>query len=129
MIRQELINKYPKIFDGSAHRTNISVPDAWISLVDSMCQEIQDYCDNNDIEQVICEQMKEKFGGLRFYTNSASDEIYNIISKYENKSRKICQECGCEDCKVYNTKGSWIRFICELCAIKLNKEIYEITNV
>lgn len=57
-------------------------------------------------------QIKEKFGGLRFYTGPASEEIYNIISKYEDESMNTCIDCGkparyitsgyilpyCEDC-------------------------------
>lgn len=33
----------------------------------------------------------------------------------------MCQECGCADCDIVRTKG-WITYLCEPCAIKLNKE-------
>jgi hypothetical protein len=39
-------------------------------------------------------QVKEKFGGLRFYINSGSDEIFARISKAENDSYEICEKCG-----------------------------------
>jgi len=44
-------------------------------------------------DKKIC-QVKEKFGGLRFYINSGSDEIYERISKAENDSYEICERTG-----------------------------------
>lgn len=41
----------------------------------------------------IC-QVKEKFGGLRFYINGASDEVHDLISKAGSDSYNICQQCG-----------------------------------
>jgi len=39
-------------------------------------------------------QVKEKFGGLRFYINSASDEVHKRISEAENLSYETCETCG-----------------------------------
>lgn len=39
-------------------------------------------------------QVKEKFGGLRFYINSGSNEIHDRISKAERDSYEICEKCG-----------------------------------
>lgn len=39
-------------------------------------------------------QVKEKFGGLRFYINEGSDEIFNRITKAERDSYEICERCG-----------------------------------
>lgn len=39
-------------------------------------------------------QVKEKFGGLRFYINGASTEIHKRISEAENLSYKTCETCG-----------------------------------
>lgn len=44
-------------------------------------------------DKKIC-QVKEKFGGLRFYINSGTDEIYERISKAENDSYEICERTG-----------------------------------
>ena len=38
--------------------------------------------------------IKEKYGTLRLYCVSASDEVYRIIDKYENLSYETCIECG-----------------------------------
>lgn len=39
-------------------------------------------------------QVKEKFGGLRFYINAGSNEIFDRISKAERDSYDICEVCG-----------------------------------
>ena len=39
-------------------------------------------------------QVKEKFGGLRFYINAGSDEIFDRIVKAESDSYEICETCG-----------------------------------
>jgi hypothetical protein len=52
----------------------------------------------NDLEVLgwngqLC-QVKEKFGGLRFYINAASEPIWKRISQAEHESYKICETCG-----------------------------------
>ena len=39
-------------------------------------------------------QVKEKFGGLRFYINSGSDEIHQRILQAEKESYETCEVCG-----------------------------------
>jgi len=39
-------------------------------------------------------QVKEKFGGLRFYTNSHSRVIFDLIQQAEGQSFHICDVCG-----------------------------------
>lgn len=57
-------------------------------------------------------QIKEKFGGLRFYFAGGSHEMYALIQKYEDISYKTCISCG-RPAK-YMTRG-WISPYCELC--------------
>lgn len=39
-------------------------------------------------------QVKEKYGGLRFYTGPAPEEYYDLISEVENESYRTCEVCG-----------------------------------
>lgn len=57
-------------------------------------------------------QVKEKFGGLRFYMTWETEEIDKLISKAEDESHKICESCG-EPGKARS--GSWIRTLCDKC--------------
>ena len=42
----------------------------------------------------VASQVKEKFGGLRFYVDRASEKHYNYITFAENMSYRTCEECG-----------------------------------
>lgn len=43
----------------------------------------------------ICIQVKEKFGGLKFYVGAiVDDELATVIDAAEERSRHTCQECG-----------------------------------
>jgi hypothetical protein len=61
----------------------------WYELIKNLIDEL--IADGWDKQ--IC-QVKEKFGGLRFYTNGGGENHYNIISKYEKLSCNVCEECG-----------------------------------
>lgn len=39
-------------------------------------------------------QVKEKFGGLRFYVTGGTDKHYEMISMVEAMSYRVCEECG-----------------------------------
>jgi hypothetical protein len=56
-------------------------------------------------------QVKEKFGGLRFYTNGATDKHHNYISFAESMSYCTCEECGAPG-KRY-TDG-WHQTLCDI---------------
>ena len=63
-------------------------------------------------------QIKEKFGGLRWYDNGSSREVQDIIGKYESISEHTCISCG-KPAK-YITSG-WICPYCEDCISKNGK--------
>lgn len=54
-------------------------------------------------------QVKEKFGGLRFYVSGATPEIQAAIDFAESLSHTICEECGN---KGFIVGRSWIRTLC-----------------
>lgn len=89
-LEKNLVESYPVIFQdygGDARKTcmawGIACGDGWYLLINDMCQKIMDTIGEHDI-QVIATQVKEKFGGLRFY--------YVVIFKpsiFNKVSRKI----------------------------------------
>lgn len=72
-------------------------------------------------------QIKEKFGGLRWYDERSTEAVHNIIDKYESISYNTCIHCGKP--AEYMTTG-WISPYCADClsedekqtAKKLNKQ-------
>ena len=91
-----------------------AMPDGWrIAFGDQMVEELnQELVRGGFVNDYRITQIKEKFGGLRWYDNGNTEEGYNIIHKYESLSRKTCICCG-KPAK-YITLG-WICPFCEDC--------------
>jgi len=56
-------------------------------------------------------QVKEKFGGLRFYTNGTTQEFEAMIDKAEDESYSVCEWCG-EPGSV-DDSTYWVLTLCE----------------
>jgi len=56
-------------------------------------------------------QVKEKFGGLRFYINDGSDEIHKRIVEAEKLSYETCEICG--EKGELRTNIGWHLTLCE----------------
>ena len=57
-------------------------------------------------------QVKEKFGGLRFYCHGGTEEVHGAIHFAEQLSYRICEECGCPG-ELRTANRSWIRTLCD----------------
>jgi hypothetical protein len=107
-MRQELDEKlckdYPKIFanrNGDMTETamcwGFECGDGWYPLINLLCSEIQWHIDKNAKEgttQFVASQVKEKFGGLRFYGDGGDKTIHNFIWFAESMSTITCETCG-----------------------------------
>ena len=62
-------------------------------------------------------QVKEKFGGLRFYITGGSEEIHNLIDAAEDLSFETCEDCGTKENVTVNKVG-WIATLCDKCRSK-----------
>jgi hypothetical protein len=120
------------------------VPEGWLPIIDKLCGSIQHYIDyvylsepnpnyvegsqyksddetthrfiRKGVPQVMCSQMKEKFGGLRFYTFGHDDIVEGMIKMAEYMCDNTCEECGSEN-DLGMTTG-WITVKCRSCAEK-----------
>ena len=130
---EKLCTKYPKIFinrQGDMRTTamcwGFECGDGWYNIIDRLCSYLQFHTDHNNrplqdsniypYPQIIASQIKEKYGGLRFYVESATDRQYDVISFVETLSEHICEQCGSMN-HIGNTQG-WIRTLCQNCAIE-----------
>lgn len=125
---EELIQKYPKIFqDYEANPGRVNwhgVPKGWLPIIDKLCGSIQSYIDNVTryidkkpvkTPQVTCTQMKEKFGGLRFYVEGGDDHTDGMIYMAEHLCDNTCQDCGSE--QDLGITSGWISVLCRNCVI------------
>lgn len=62
------------------------------------------------VPQVVAVQVKEKFGGLRFYYNGGDEYIRGLENMAESMSYRTCETCGAPG---KSTKGGWIQTLCE----------------
>jgi len=61
------------------------------------------------IPQVTLDQVKEKFGTLRFYYSGGDDYIRGLVSMAESMSGVTCETCGKPGTQ---TPGGWIKTVC-----------------
>ena len=77
-----------------------SMPEGWRKAFGiQMCSEIKALLEKaHFVDQYRIIQIKEKYGGLRWYDNGVPDTIFQefiaLIDKYERLSEKICIKCG-----------------------------------
>jgi hypothetical protein len=89
----------------------------WYKIINELIEKLQNLDDyNGELFQV-----KEKYGGLRFYVSNENDKVSNLISCYETYSEHICEYCG----EFYTAKNrsfnGWYKTLCNKCAKKYVK--------
>lgn len=126
---EQLCAKYPKIFKnrhGDMKETlmcwGFECGDGWYQIINSLCNNIQHYTDwqnenhakgykqYKEVPQVVAVQVKEKFGGLRFYYEGGDEKIDGMVRMAESWAYNTCEECG----NLGKTRsGGWIRTLCD----------------
>ena len=114
-----LKDKFSKIFDSDFYFEH---GDGWYSLLEDLCSVIQSHIDwrakvadmngtETDISQVMAVQVKEKFGGLRFYYDGGDSYIRGAVDMAEYMSEKTCEACGKPGRKTMVNR--WLRTVCD----------------
>ena len=96
--------------------------DGWFNVLDQLMGNIQHHIDWNNknfekgytqykqVPQVTLDQIKEKFGTLRFYYTGGDDVIDGMVRMAESMSGVTCEECGNSG----TTGGQgWLVTLCE----------------
>lgn len=120
-LRNKLLGEFPDLFpkENPLFRKGSGVPffidcgDGWYKLIRDLCVSIREMLKKNPIDGFTVVQVKEKFGGLRFYIGYGSDKIFKRIHKAEEESYHICESCG-ESGKLRTDLGWW-RTLCDKC--------------
>lgn len=152
-LQEKLFRQYPKIFPERLRRDSqtscmywgLTCGDGWYSIIENLCGQLQHNTDKNDFPQVVAAQVKEKFGGLRFYYDleGGPDErlpksidiggrrimlphrdssyqngvIRGMVAAHESMSYSTCESCGTTDPArgVRVSRTDWIRTRCQSC--------------
>jgi hypothetical protein len=96
--------------------------DGWFNILNQLMANIQHHIDWNNknfekgytqykqVPQVTLDQVKEKFGTLRFYYTGGDDVIDGMVRMAESMSGVTCEECG----NPGTTGGQgWLVTLCE----------------
>lgn len=75
------------------------------------------YKEPEEIEPVVAEQVKEKFGTLRFYYRGGDQVVDGAVRMAEAMSARTCEICG-NNGRI--RKGGWIRTLCDQHATEFN---------
>jgi hypothetical protein len=110
----ELKAKHPDLFDG--HDIGLWVGEGWHPIIFSLCRQIDAYVKfvNNNPERtpvkVTVSQIKEKFGGLRFYYDGGDQYISGMVQMAEIWADHACEVCGDPG---KQRSGGWIKTLCD----------------
>ena len=88
--------EYPNLFKVYP-RSGFDLRPGWETLVHTLCSILEFQIKHLPEElrsNFYCAQVKEKFGGLRFYMTASALEMEGAITMAENMSLHICEECG-----------------------------------
>ena len=123
---KKLVEAFPLLYgdrnasmQSTAMCWGFSCGDGWFDIIWGLSSKleplIQKFVDDNPTTEVYpkASQVKEKFGGLRFYMTHTNDEISDLIGKAEALSYKTCENCGKPG---KERAGGWIRTLCDPCS-------------
>lgn len=113
-----LYERYPTIFaerrvspTRSLMCFGLCCDNGWFALIDKLCADIVAMEGHETFKAC---QVKEKFGGLRFYGQGGTEEIHKRVSQAEDESYKTCEHCGVTT-GVTCTGRYWVRSLCDVC--------------
>ena len=106
--------EYPKMF--SEPYGGFAISEGWWLIIERLCANIQHHLkwknkESEVVPQVVVRQIKEKFGGLRFYYDGGDDEISGMVRMAESWADHTCEKCGN---KGERRSGGWIRTLCDV---------------
>ena len=86
----------------------------WYPLLDPIYDFVSWY-NSTHLEHIEFLQIKEKFGGLRVYTNFSVKELNELIEEAEDKSYCTCELCGSTENVTTkpNRPHGWILTLCD----------------
>jgi hypothetical protein len=102
------IDGLTNVFSGNKIMTSdfFETGEGWNLLIKNLIQDLIRLGWDKEVIQV-----KEKFGGLRFYINEGTSEIHQRIAKTEIESMKTCEITG-KPGKLRTDIG-WYRTLCD----------------
>ena len=134
----QLIARYPAVFQGQEPAAGCSVPEGWRQIVEDLCRDFTQVLQCSPGHRLQMLQVKEKFGALRVYFSldgdqdlvadlqdldghihlvqkaegpAVMDELRALVDGARRRSQQACQKCG-EPGSQRNRRG-WLAVLCD----------------
>ena len=122
---------FPKMF--AEPYGGFCVSEGWWPVLANLCANIQHHIDwqnkNHEkhpvVPQVVVGQIKEKFGGLRFYYSGGDGEISGMVRMAEAWANNTCETCGAPGKR---REGGWIKTLCDTHEAERQQRMKEYEN-
>lgn len=110
---KQMEERFPKMF--AEPYGGFCCGEGWWPILTNLCANIQHHIDwknkhSEVVPQVTVAQIKEKFGGLRFYYDGGDDVIAGMVRMAEAWAGNTCETCGKPG---YQRSGGWIKTLCD----------------
>lgn len=91
-------------------QANLGKEDMWGRMIDdARIRELMSKVETERKSIPRAAQIKEKFGGLRFYVEGASKEQHAVIWYTESISNYVCEQCGARG---KHRPSGWVKTLC-----------------
>lgn len=131
-----LVTAHPELFRGKPPAVASELPGGWFDIVDALCRDIEDLL-GPEPWRLDIQQIKEKFGGLRFYFSldgfedmfadlhadrgirtliakadgpPLMDKIRELVAAASLRSTTTCEACGATGTRA--TRGGQVSTLC-----------------
>lgn len=124
---KHLETNYPEMYKNVY--CGISIDDGWQHIIDKLSNTIYSHYKfliqrGEAAEYPTVAQIKEKFGGLRFYYDGGDEYISGMVRMAESWAGNTCEECGVPG---ELRMGGWIRTLCDHHEAERQRKINETT--
>lgn len=99
----------PTILRAGSLKIGWECPEGWEKLVERLSVDLEHYAVEHN-RKIRVEQVKSKFGSLRYYISGGDEHAYEMIRDVERQSVNFCEVCG--EGGRQQGKG-WIVTVCE----------------
>ena len=120
--------RFPKMFE--TPYGGFCCGEGWWPILEKLCSNIQNHIDwknkqSEIVPQVTVAQIKEKFGGLRFYYDGGDEHINGMVRMAEAWADASCEECGAPGKR---RDGGWIKTLCDIHEAERQQRVKQYEN-
>lgn len=137
---ERMEQRFPEMFKDQRYG-GFACGEGWWPMLEVLCETIHSHITNNndrrarllvknefdvtipdEMAPVEIRQIKEKFGGLRFYYDGGDEFVHGAAWLAESMSYKLCETCGAPGTR---RSGGWIRVLCDTHEAERNEQMAE----